>query len=89
MNKITSKLFSLAKQDWIKGAIMAAGMSILTALVTILQGMIAVPPIYPDMKMLATILVAGIIAGATYILKNLFTNSKDQFMKKEPSPPVQ
>lgn len=82
--KEVASFLNLGKSDLIKGAIMAAIGSILTAIITLLQGFIAVPPVYPNTTMLMQILIGGVLAFATYILKNLFTNSKDQFLKKEP-----
>lgn len=81
--KTVSEFLSLGKSDLIKGAIMAGLGSVVTAIIVMLQGIIAVPPIYPSWQMLIQILVAGAIAGATYLLKNLFTNSSDQFLKVE------
>lgn len=84
MNKIITDFMQIGKSDLIKGAIMAAMGSIITAIVVILQGIIAVPPVYPNTHMIVSAVIAGIISGATYLLKNLLTNSKDQFLKKEP-----
>lgn len=85
--KQLSGFLSIRKSDLIKGAIMAGLGSIVTAIVTILQGIISIPAVYPNTTMLIQIIVAGAIAGATYLLKNLFTNSSDQFLKKESANP--
>jgi hypothetical protein len=78
-----SKFGTIGKSDLIKSAIMAGGSVIATALIIVLQGVTSNPPVYPDAKAMLNIGIAGLVAALVYILKNLFTNSQDQFLKKE------
>jgi len=68
-----SKLFKLHLNDFFKGLILAIITGVLTFL-TELQS----PEI--DWKKLA---IASAIALLSYLVKNLFTNSKDQLLKAE------
>ncbi len=74
-------MFSINLRDVTKGLITAIISSILTGIYTSIASN---PPKFPstldDWK---PILLVGLGAGISYILKNLFTNSNDQFMKKE------
>jgi hypothetical protein len=74
-----AKFLSLGSRDLIKGAIVTALSTVLTAAVTMLNagGM----PTVTDLK---TIGVAGLSAGIAYLLKNFVTNSKGDIGKVEP-----
>ena len=74
-----TKLYQLGKNDLIKGFIVAVLTVVLTGLVTGLQA-----GVLPDLATVKTLIVTGFGAGVAYILKNLLTNSEDQFLKKEP-----
>ena len=76
-----AKLFSLKYADLIKGFILAVITAIITGLYTSLQS-----GLLPGMPEIKAMLLTGITAGVGYLLKNLLTNSKDQFMKKENEP---
>ena len=74
-----SKFLSIKIKDLIKGFITAMLMAIVTGIYTsIEQG--TFPPDASGWKAMA---ITGFGAGLAYILKNLLTNSNDQFMKKE------
>jgi hypothetical protein len=76
-----SKFLRLNGHDLFKGFITAIGMSILTAIHTSIA---ANPPKFPtDLNDWKHILYIGLGAGITYLIKNLFTNSKDEFLKTE------
>lgn len=77
-----SKFFNLNVRDWIKGALTAAIVAVLTALTTFTDG-----GILPTLAELKTIGGMALTAFIGYILKNGLTNSKDQFLKKEPTNP--
>ncbi|PKN20414.1 MAG: hypothetical protein CVU71_01080 [Deltaproteobacteria bacterium HGW-Deltaproteobacteria-6] len=64
--------------DLARGAVVATGAAILAAIVPILEtGSI------PGVSTLKGIAVTGLAAGGAYLLKNLFTNSKDQLVRGE------
>lgn len=86
MKNMKAAFLSLGKDDLIKSAIMAGMAVIVTALISILQGVIAQPPVYPTLQTLWAVLISGVSTAGIYLLKNLFTNSKDEFLKKEPTP---
>jgi hypothetical protein len=74
-----AKFLSLDERDALKGAIVAAGTSVLTALVTALNA--GQLPAVADLK---TIGLAGLSAGIAYLVKNFLTNSKNELAKPEP-----
>ncbi|HEY5139294.1 MAG TPA: hypothetical protein VIJ25_08270 [Methylococcales bacterium] len=76
---INAKFLSLNAQDAIKGAIVAAGTSIITTLVSAMN-----TGSLPHLSDLRGIGIAGLSAGLAYLLKNFLTNSKDQLGKPEP-----
>ena len=74
-----SSLFSWHTRDIIKGIIMAVLGSIVTGLYTSVSA-----GAFPlDWAAWKPILIGGLGMGLTYIIKNFFTNSKDEFLKKE------
>lgn len=78
MKNKSAKLFRVNFKDIVKGLIT----SILTAVVsgvytTVNSGAIPTPT---DLKVIS---FTGATAGIGYILKNVLTNSDDQFLKKE------
>ena len=75
------KLFQLSSIDFLKGFVMAVLMVIITGLYTSLS---AVPPHLPTGPEWGTLGLAGLAAGIGYLIKNFFTNSKDQLFTKEP-----
>jgi len=76
----TSKFLKLNAADFVKGFIMAVLTVIVTGLYTALTSS---PPHFPTGSEWATLGMAGLAAGIAYIIKNLFTNSEDKFMKTE------
>jgi hypothetical protein len=77
--KQLSKLFTLNVQDLLKGFLIAALTVVLTGVITTLKA-----GSLPDMAMIEHLITAGLGAGLAYILKNLFTNSQNQFATPEP-----
>ena len=74
-----SNFLSLGMKDLIRSVIVASGTAALTVLIPVLQGG-GVPT--PENYRVAGL--SAIAAGLSYLLKNLFTNSKDQLAKPEP-----
>lgn len=70
-------LFSLGFNDFIKGLIVA----ILGAVVGIIKGSVDAGSLKFDWKAIGA---AALIAALAYLAKNLLTNSKDQFLTKDP-----
>ena len=78
-----ARLFSLHTRDLIKGLIIAVISAVITAVVSELQAGTEV-----DMTLLKKM---GIVAATTflsYIVKNFFTNSRDEFATSEPKSPI-
>lgn len=76
-----SKFFSLKARDFIKGFIMA----VITAIAMGIYTSIDSGTFPPDAAGWKTMLLTGLGAGISYLIKNLFTNSNGAFMKKEPT----
>ena len=73
-----AQLFSWKAKDFLKGFIMAILTVIVTGVaITLNKGAL---PSLEDLKALA---LTGLAAGVSYLVKNFFTNSKDEFMIKE------
>ena len=72
----TSGFLKLASNDYFKGAIMA----ILGAIVGLVQGTIDAGSFTFDWPSIGR---ASLVALIAYLTKNLFTNNKDQFAKKD------
>jgi hypothetical protein len=76
-----SNFFSLNWKDFGKGLIVA----IITAFVTMLcQALTATPVHLPTGAELKTDALYALAAGASYVLKNLFSNSAGEVLSKEP-----
>lgn len=71
-----SSIFTLNKSDFLKGLIIA----VITAVITILYNTVQVGSLSFDWKAIST---AAASAALAYIMKNLLTNSEDEFLKKE------
>jgi hypothetical protein len=76
---MNAKFLSLNERDVIKGVVVTAFTSILTASLTYLNS-----GHVPNTADLKTIGIAGASAGISYLIKNLLTNSKDELGKVEP-----
>jgi hypothetical protein len=76
---MNAKFLSLNAQDALKGAVVAAGTAILTALLSVLNT--GTLPHLADLKETG---IAGLSAGLAYLIKNVFTNSHNQLGKTEP-----
>jgi hypothetical protein len=74
-----SPFFSLNTRDYLRGLIV----SVFTAVVTIMYQSVQAGNFVFDIKAIAQTALA---AALGYIVKNLVTNSRDEFMKKEPAP---
>ena len=68
-----SKFFSLSFKDFCKGSIVALLTGIMTALANINNNDIT----------FKEILISAVIALLAYLIKNLFTNSKDELLKTD------
>ena len=73
-----SRFFNLNTKDFIKGLIVA----ILTGVLTFLNNALISYHIV-DMQLIKQTGIAALIGFLSYIIKNLFTNSKDEILKKE------
>jgi hypothetical protein len=74
-----AKFLSLNAMDLLKGAIVAAGTGAGVILYPVLQS--------GKVPSKGDLMIAGgsaIAAGVSYLLKNLFTNSRDELAKPEP-----
>ena len=73
-----ANLFNLNWRDVLKGLIMAFISAVVTGVYQLIQtnGIISWVTIKP-------VIVVGIGAGLSYLIKNYFTNSTDQFATKE------
>jgi hypothetical protein len=73
-----SSFFKLSSKDIFKGFIVAFFTTLTTgAMVSLDAGVL------PDLATIKALSVAGIGSGLAYLLKNLFTNSNDEFAKPE------
>jgi bacteriorhodopsin len=73
---MNSSIFTLNKADFIKGLIIA----VITAVITLLYNTLQTGSLTFDWKAIST---AAASAALAYIMKNLLTNSSDEFLKKE------
>jgi len=73
---MNSSIFTLNKADFIKGLIIA----VITAVITLLYNTVQTGSLTFDWKAIST---AAASAALAYIMKNLLTNSSDEFLKKE------
>ena len=74
-----SSFFRFNVRDIVKGFIVAALTIILTGVSTSLSA-----GTLPTLAEVGHLALLGLGAGCAYLVKNIFTNSKDQFLKKEP-----
>ena len=77
--KNVSDFLRLAKSDYIKGLIVAVATAVLATAYEILQSGISL-----SKAQLILIGKTAIAAAIAYLIKNGLTNSKDQFLTKEP-----
>ena len=73
-----SSIFTLNKVDFVKGLVIA----VLTSVITIIYNTVQTGSITFDWTAITT---AAASAALAYILKNLLTNSNDEFLKKDPA----
>lgn len=73
-----SNFFSLNLRDLVKGAVVAALAVIAAAVTTLLEA-----GTMPSIEQWKGIGWSGLMAGAAYLLKNLFTNSNDEILTPE------
>lgn len=73
-----SAIFKLNFKDLFKGFLVAAITVIVAGLYTTISD-----GSFPDWAELKTLGLAGLAAGVSYLLKNFFTNSSDEFATKE------
>jgi hypothetical protein len=73
-----SNFLTLGVRDFIRSAIVAAGTAAGFVLLPVMQS-----GTFPTVAQLKMTGIAAVCAGGTYIIKNLFTNSKDQLLKPE------
>jgi ABC-type uncharacterized transport system permease subunit len=72
-----SKLFRINKKDILRGFGIAASAALTYLFALMCTGIV------PDMGMIKGTASVFVGSGGSYILKNFFTNSNDQFFKKE------
>jgi hypothetical protein len=70
-----SKFFSLSFADFIKGSVIA----ILTGILTFLTSLTSIE----NNISVRQIIIASVIGLLSYLIKNLFTNNKDEFLKTD------
>lgn len=73
-----TKLFSINYRDFFKGAILA----VITAGITFLANELQIGSSI-DVTLFKRMGIAAVIALLSYLAKNFFTNSKDEFATKE------
>jgi hypothetical protein len=76
-----SKFFTLDWKDLLRGLLIAFLTAILTGVINILD----TGAVFTWMT-IKPVLIAGISAALSYLLKCLATNSQDQMFKREPRP---
>ena len=76
-----SNLWKLGLNDWQKGLIVA----VLTAVLTVIYESISVGGLIFDYKI---VLTTGILAGISYLLKNVLTGSGGQILTNKLPPPT-
>lgn len=76
-----AKLFNLNAKDFLKGLILVVITAVITFAINELQAGTSI-----DLTLLKRMGVAALVAFLSYLLKNLFTNSKDEFITPEPKP---
>jgi uncharacterized membrane protein YfcA len=73
-----SKFFTLSKRDFFRGLIVA----VLTAIGSYLSAQITAS-VWVDEQLFKRVALTGVVALIAYLLKNLFTNSNDDFLTNE------
>jgi len=73
-----SKLFSINWFDLGKGLIVTVFTTFISSLISFLDTLQ-----FPDIQDFRRILLAGVAAGLSYLLKNFFTNSQGKIFIKE------
>lgn len=74
-----SKIFGVNIRDVLYGSVVAIVSSILTAL----HQLLSVEPLVISWITVKPILYVGLTSGLAYVIKNIFSNSKGEFAKKE------
>lgn len=74
-----SKFLNLGARDFIRSLMVAGGTVFFMAILPILQA-----GSLPNLAQLKVAGISALSAGVAYLLKNFFTNSKDQVAKMEP-----
>jgi hypothetical protein len=77
-----SQFFNLNLRDLAKGAVVAIISALVTTIIPVVDS--GSLPTFEQLKAAGWI---ALTAGVSYLLKNLFTNSDDAFMKGEPVAP--
>lgn len=75
-----TSLFTLKIRDYAYAFLLAFFTAVITSLATILDA-----GALPNKDQLLFSLKAGMITALSYLIKNIFSNSKGQFAKKEPN----
>ena len=76
-----SEYGKLNLKDLLRGALLAALMTVVSALITALEHESIL--VLLEFAKIKIILISGLSAGSLYMLKNLVTNSKDEALKNE------
>lgn len=77
-----SQFFNLNLRDLAKGAVVAIISALVTTIIPVVDS--GSLPTFEQLKSAGWV---ALTAGVSYLLKNLFTNSDDAFMKGEPVGP--
>jgi hypothetical protein len=75
---MNSSFLTLNTRDFVKGLFIA----VITAVITVVYTTIQTGTLSFDWKVIST---TALSAALAYIMKNLFTNSNDQLLKKDPA----
>ena len=75
---MNSSFLTLNTRDFVKGLFIA----VITAVITVVYTTIQTGTLSFDWKVISTTELSAYLA---YIMKNLFTNSNDQLLKKDPA----
>jgi flagellar biosynthesis protein FliQ len=75
---MNSLFLTLNTRDFVKGLFIA----VITAVITVVYTTIQTGTLSFDWKVIST---TALSAALAYIMKNLFTNSNDQLLKKDPA----
>ncbi len=86
MKLIGDKLFQLAKDDLLKGFVMAFLTALATAVYTQLNADAMHIPTFAELLLMGK---AALSVAIIYLLKNFLSNSDDKFAKPEPKKPTE